>query len=155
MHNYQRSLKEPTAPAASTAAATVCAAQPGCRVSSNLERALAATSLTQQPLPCRRRLELLVLASQSKSPTTPNRRALRQRRQSERASKPHTTERGSYYTSATPKSEAEPFGSARGAYLLASPRYGALQKVTPISLEPAQSNSSHLFPLSNRDYQID
>ena len=55
------------------------------------ERPLAASSLSShstQPLPCRRRLELLVLAtSQSKSPTTPNRRARAQTTTSKRTRK--------------------------------------------------------------------
>ena len=146
MHNYQRSLKEPTAAVLSAADSTAR------QYSSNLERALAAASLTQQPLPCRRRLELLVLAKVKAQLHQIGERSDNDVKANAQAS--HTqpsaaAQRGNYYTSAAaPKSEAEPFGSARGAYLLASPRYGALQKVTPISLEPA-SRSSHpaIYPL--------
>ena len=60
MHNYQRSLSDSANSRSSSLDATEAAAR---QYSCNLERALAvSSSLTAQPLPCRRRLELLVLA---------------------------------------------------------------------------------------------
>ena len=59
MHNYQRSLSDSANSRSSSLDVTEAAAR---QYSCNLERALAVSSSLTQPLPCRRRLELLVLA---------------------------------------------------------------------------------------------
>ena len=139
------------------------------------ERPLAASSLSShstQPLPCRRRLELLVLAtSQSKSPTTPNRRARAQTTTSKRTRKQasHT-----YNRTPPPPPRRHYHRHSRRAKLNRSVALGALtyklrldmvhslQKVTPISLTRRTRTKQFRIQPSistqlskNRDYQTD